>query len=142
MNEKISVEESFENSLFYLLEALRILELSAEGQCEAMGNYNVAREMQLDVSGPISPLITCSASYFTDAQASALLGLEAAMKGLPDEALFPDGLRTTSYEGSIAAMRHRAWEPLRARASELLQTLEPVIQRNAAYFKQSIEGSG
>lgn len=142
MNERISVEESFENSLFYFLEALRILELSAEEQCEAMGNYNVAWEMQHDISGSISPLVTCSVSYFTEAQTSALLALEGAMKELPEEALVPEGMSTKSHEGSIATMQHHAWEPLRARASELLQMLEPAIQRNAAYFKQSTEGSG
>jgi hypothetical protein len=60
------------------------------------------------------------------------------MKELPDDALYPEGLSTTSYEGSITAMRHPDWEPLRIQARDLLRILEPVIQRNAAYFEKAI----
>lgn len=137
MSEEMSVEEGFEHALFYFLEALRTLELSAEEQCEIMGNYNVAWEMQHDVSDPISPMLACSASYFTESQSAALLRLEVAMKELPDEALYPEGLRTTGYEGSITAMRHPDWEPLRIQARDLLRILEPVIQRNSAYFERA-----
>lgn len=134
MNEEISEEEWFEHDFFYFLAALRILELGAENQCKQMGNYNVAWEMLHDISRPILPMVESHASYFTEAQSVSLVRLADAMKELPEEALFPEDLCTTSHEGSIAAMRHLAWTPLRIQAHELLQLLEPAIQRNAAYF--------
>ncbi|WP_213949514.1 hypothetical protein [Luteibacter sp. dw_328] len=134
MNEELSAEEWFEHEIFYFLKALRILELSADEQCEVMGNYNVAWEIQEDVSGPIPGMVNSPLSYFTGAQADALVRLASALKELPEEAIVVEGLPTNSREGSIAAMRHRSWEPLRIRASDVLRVLEPAIQRNAAYF--------
>lgn len=135
MAEELSEEEWLENEFFYFLKALQILAMDAEEQCEWMGNYNVAWELQEDVSAPIPPMIDSPFSYFTEAQSVALARLAEALKSLPEEAIVVEGLPTTSHEGSIAAMRHPSWEPLRAYARELLHLLEPAIQRNAAYFK-------
>lgn len=135
MSEEISEEEWFEHEFFYFVEALDILELSAEDQCERMGNYNVAWELQEDVSAPILGMISSSFSYFTEAQSVALRRLADALKALPEEAIVVEGLPTTSHEGSIAAMRHPSWAPLRTQARELLKLLEPAIQRNATYFR-------
>nr|WP_063571694.1 hypothetical protein [Luteibacter rhizovicinus] len=134
MNEELSAEEWFEYDIFYFLKALRILELSADEQCEVMGNHNVAWEIQEDVSGPIPNMVSSPMSYFTEAQSAALVSLASALKELPHEAILVEGLPTTSHEGSIAAMRHPSWEPLRIQASDVLRVLESVIQRNAAYF--------
>lgn len=134
MNEEISEEEWFEHEIFYFLKALRILELSADEQCEVMGNYNVALEIQEDVSGPIPGMVNSPLSYFTEAQSAALVRLASALKELPQEAIVVEGLPTNSREGSIATMRHRSWEPLRIQASDVLRVLEPAILRNAAYF--------
>lgn len=120
---------------FCFLKALRILELSAEEQCERMGNYNVAWEIQEDVSAPVRGMVSSSAAYFTEAQSVGLVRLAGALKELPDEAIAVAGLATTSHEGSIAAMRHPSWAPLRMQASELLRLLAPAIEINAAYFR-------
>lgn len=135
MSEELSEEEWLEHEFFYFLKALDTLTLDAEDQCERMGNYNVAWELQDDVSAPIPWMIRSSFSYFTEAQSIALVRLAEALKSLPEEAIVVEGLPTTSHEGSIAAMRHPSWEPLRVHARELLHLLEPAIQRNAAYFK-------
>jgi hypothetical protein len=55
--EKLSDEEWLENEFFYFLKALDTLTLDAEDQCERMGNYNVAWELQEDVSAPIPAMI-------------------------------------------------------------------------------------
>ena len=61
------------------------------------------------------------------------LGLSAACIQL-GQATEKTCLPTNSREGSIAAMRHRSWEPLRIQASDVLRVLESAILRNAAYF--------
>jgi len=48
-NELMSLEESFHNCFFYFMEAVDVLALDAAGQCEVMGNFNVAWEIQHDV---------------------------------------------------------------------------------------------
>ena len=48
MSEELTEQDWFENTFFYFIKALRLLELSAEEQCEWMGNYNVAWELQQD----------------------------------------------------------------------------------------------
>jgi hypothetical protein len=135
VNEEMADEEWFEHELFYFLKALRVLEMNAEDQCDAMGNFNVAFEMQLDVSGPAVAMAASPISYFTEAQAAELLRLADALKKLPEEALFPKGLNVRSHEGSITAMSHPSWAPLRVQARDLLKVLEPAIQRNVAYFQ-------
>lgn len=135
MTEGMSDEEWFEHELFYFLKALRVLEMNPEDQCEVMGNFNVAFEIQLDVSGPAVAMAASPISYFTEAQAAELLRLADALKTLPEEAIFPKGLNVRSHEGSITAMNHPSWAPLRIQARDLLKVLESAIQRNVAYFQ-------
>lgn len=73
----------------------------------------------------------------TEAQANEVIRLARALEELPDEAISPKGFLTTNYEGSIAAMNHPSWMPLRRQATELLKLLEPAIERNALYFANS-----
>lgn len=68
MSEEISEEEGLEHEFFDFVKALDTLALSAEDQCERMGNYNVAWELQEDVSAPIPWMVNSAFSYFTEAQ--------------------------------------------------------------------------
>jgi hypothetical protein len=134
MNEEISDSDYFENTFFYFIKALQVLALDADLQCEQMGNYNVGWELQQDVAqGGLDSAMSPS-SHLTEAQTNEVIRLARALEELPDEAISPKGFLTTNHEGSIAAMKHLSWVPLRRQATELLKLLEPAIERNALYF--------
>ena len=59
----INPKEAFENSLYYYLDAVRVVSLPATGQSRALGGYNVARELQLDVGEHGPGLALSPASY-------------------------------------------------------------------------------
>jgi len=132
--EEITEEESHRTGFFYFVEALRILSLDADRQCEAMGNFNTPWEICDDIYGGKyidHPTIGLSKEH-NKAIASLLSGLEK----LPEDAIVSPGLDMESHAGCIQAMRHPAWEPMRQEASRLIEILEPVIRKNHEYFPQ------
>jgi hypothetical protein len=137
MNGEISDSDYFENAFFYFVKALQLLALDADLQCQQMGNYNVAWELQQDVAQGGWDSARSPSSHLTPGQADEVIRLARMLEELPDEAISPKGLLTTNYEGSIAAMNHLSWVPLRRQAAELLKLLEPAIERNALYFANS-----
>jgi hypothetical protein len=134
MNDEISNSDYFENTFFYFVKALKVLAMDADQQCQWMGNYNVAWELQQDVAEGGLNSVALESSHLTEAQANEVIRLARALEELPDEAISPKGFLTTNYEGSIVAMNHLSWVPLRRQATELLKLLEPAIERNALYF--------
>lgn len=137
MNDEISDSDYFENTFFYFVKALQVLALDADMQCQRMGNYNVAWELQQDVAQGGLDSARSPSSHLTARQADEAIRLARALEELPGEAISPKGFLTTNHEGSIAAMNHLSWVPLRRQATELLKLLEPAIERNALYFANS-----
>jgi hypothetical protein len=136
MNVSQSEQDDFENGLFYFVDALKILEMNAEAQCEHVGNYNVPWELQHDVSESGVALVRSSASYLSHEQADKVIELSLALNSLPQEAVAPPGVLTSDHAGSLMAMNHAAWAPLRQKAAQLLLLLGSAIQKNESYFGQ------
>lgn len=131
-----SEQDDFENGFFYFVDALKILEMNAEAQCEHVGNYNVPWELQHDVSEGGMAIVRSPASYLTPEQADKVTELSVALNGLPQEAIAPPGMLTSDHVGSLMAMNHASWAPMRQQATQLLQLLDSAIQKNKSYFGQ------
>ncbi|QWT21347.1 hypothetical protein KPL74_04935 [Bacillus sp. NP157] len=129
-----NARDLFENAFRVFVDSLDTLGMDAEEQCEAMGNYNVPWELQHDVAETAVVLAEAAISYFDDLQKAHLIALARALEALPREAVSPSGTLTNNRSGSLQAMRHPAWAPLRRQARELLRQLKPAIERNARYF--------
>jgi hypothetical protein len=114
----ISDEEAYALSYRVFWEAVSMLALDADGQCEAMGNYNVAWELKDDVSAgtylfnspvcPLSPL-----------QREGINELISALASIPSEVL----AQATSAASNKKAMGHACWEPIRVKAAQVLRAL-------------------
>jgi hypothetical protein len=126
----------FEDSLRIFIFSLEVLSHDAGTQCEEMGNYNTAWEIQHDVAKGGVSLLRSSASYLTWEQTTKIVELAEALEKLPEDAISPAHLPVTSHAGCMASMEHPAWEPLRKEAKHLLAILAPAIRRNEAYFKE------
>lgn len=133
-SEETDARDEFENCFLHFVDALRVLSHGALEQCEEMSNYNTPWEIQRDISGGGLGSLRLSAQYLTWDQAEKILDLVAALRRLPHEAIAVPHMNMTSHAGCVTAMNHPAWEPLRKEAAQLLQLLEPAIQRNDAYF--------
>ena len=129
------VREDFENSLFYFIEAVKILAVDSESQCQKMGNFNTPWEIQHDVMDFGRALINTTSSHLSQVQREKLEELVRALHGLPDEAISSGNLSMTTHAGCIEVMKHAAWNPLRQEAAELLEIFDTAIQRNATYFR-------
>jgi hypothetical protein len=136
MNDDQKERDDFENGFFYFVDALKVLGLDAEAQCEEMGDYNVPWELQHDISEGGLAIARSPAGYLTSEQTNKVLELSSALNDLPKEAIAPPGTLTTSHSGSLTAMNHAAWAPMRQMAAQLLQLLEPAIERNREYFSE------
>ena len=116
--ETISDEEAYALSYRVFWEAVSTLALDADEQCEAMGNYNVAWELADDVSAGAylfnSPL--CS---LTALQREGIQELISALASIPSEVL----VQATSAASNKRAMGHACWEPIRAKAAQVLRAL-------------------
>lgn len=131
-NELMSLEESFHNCYFYFMEAVGLLALDAAKQCEAMGNFNVAWEIQHDaLDGGIS-LINWPIDYLSLSEKEAITRVTTLLKELPQEALLSDHMR---------AMSHSSWAELRWAAKRLIAQLEGSTKKNGQFFdKQRSQG--
>lgn len=127
-------QDDFENAFFYFVDTLRTLGLEADEQCEHLGNYNVPWELRHDFSEGAITITNASISYLDAEQAARVTKLVLALSALPDEAIAPPGMLTDNHAGSLMAMSHPSWGGIRRQAEELLQLLEPAIERNKKYF--------
>ena len=130
MTEPLSPIEAFQNGFRAFIVALRVLAKSAEAQCEAMGDFNVAWELQYDVCAG-EYLAKSNYGQLSASEAAAILALTQNLKGLPASVLPAASGRTPNLQ----AMQHVAWQPFRAQAISLLALLGPAIQRNMQYFE-------
>jgi hypothetical protein len=129
-------QEDFENSLFYFIDAVKVLSQDAENQCREMGNFNVPWEIRHDVVEGGSVLLHSTASYLIPMHNEKLSELISSLNALPEEAIAPTHLSMTSHIGCLIGMNHPAWIPLRQEAKQLLQIFDPAIQKNAIYFRE------
>ena len=124
------LEASFQNSFFYFLQAVDILSLDALKQCETMGNFNVAWEIQHDVCENASALLNWPISYLTDAEKGAVSQVVEILGKLPEGAL---------ASNNNLAMNHPAWAELRIAAKQLQTQLAAAVRSNLEFFsKQAI----
>jgi hypothetical protein len=125
--------ESDQNGFFYFIEALEVLAMDAENQCETYGNYNTPWEIQHDVAGSVG-LAKSAALALTREQQEAIEDICQQLLLLPKTAIAPEGMVMTTHAGCIAGMRHPCWEPLRKKAKELLTLLAPAAAENRRYL--------
>ena len=122
----LSEEESFQHGLYYFRQALSVMAAGARDQCEMMGNYNVAWELRDDVLAG-QHLLKIPGNRFTSEQVESMRNIFEALQALDESDLsFSD-----TPEGSIAAMRHPSWKPIRGLATELIEML-PLSEYDAA----------
>jgi hypothetical protein len=127
-------QDDFENAFFYFVDALKTLALEADEQCEQMGNYNVPWELRHDVSEGAMAITQAPTSCLDVEQVSRVTELVSALNALPGGAIAPPGTLTDNHAGSLMAMEHPSWGPIRRQAAGLIRDLEAAIQRNNKYF--------
>ena len=128
-NEPMSLDESFHNCFFYFMQAVDVLSLDAEKQCEAMGNFNVAWEIQHDVRDGAAALINWPIGYLSLTEQDAVSQIALFLGELPEAALLPDHMQ---------AMSHPAWVDLRIAAKRLRVQLDDAVKKNREYFKKKM----
>lgn len=121
-------EEAFRNAYWYFVESLQTLAADPETQCEAMGDCNVGWEIKDDVA---AGRYFVGWSHLTSSQSQAIERLVLALDSVPQEPL----VAAQGRAGNLEAMRHVAWGPLRRQAAELLSTLKPFTDANAAHLR-------
>lgn len=119
MPKPLSDRESFENSYYYFVEAVRALAAPLNEQRQIYGSTipGIAWELKADVSAG-SYLINSSSCHLPQPQREAILALVAQLR------IIPEG----------ADLHHPLWDTLRPHASRLLEILQPFTQANAAYL--------
>jgi len=127
---EMSEEEAFANAYYYFVEAVEVLSMPAENQCEITGNFNVAWELKDDVSAG-AYLFNLPCPQVTESQKQEILGLIAALEKVPVTVL-QAGI---GAEQSLTSMQHPCWVSLRKQAQELLVRLNPLTVSNAKYFE-------
>ena len=119
MSESITDRESFENSYYYFVGALKVLSATVEVQRVILGSTSVgvAWELKSDVSAGVY-LFNCESCTLSPSQRAQITALISRLKSVPEN----------------ADMGHASWEPLRKEAATLLESLAPTTRANAAYF--------
>ena len=128
--EPITERESFENGYYYFVEAVEVLSLPADVQCQRMDSpYNLAWELIHDLGAGEYLLRSPSSSRLSQAQRHAIATLLADLDGVPSE-LFVGGGRVRNLE----VMSQPVWQSLRLRAAQLLRELEPATEECRRFF--------
>jgi len=130
-------QEDFENTFFYFIDALKILSSGAQAQCEELDGYHVPWELRQDVYEGGKAIAHAPTSPLSIEQRARTLELVEALNRLPKEALSPPDTLTDNHAGSLLAMNHPSWDPIRRQAAELLELIEPIIQQNRNYFERT-----
>ena len=117
--------DSFRNSYYYFIDAVRTLAADAETQCERMGDFNVAWELKDDV-GAGKYLI--GRNFLGSRQEQAVRTLVDSLESIPPSVLFGGQGREINF----SAMQDPCWIELRANASQFLREFEAFIENNDA----------
>jgi hypothetical protein len=124
----MDAEETYQHVFFYFIQALRILAMDPEPQCEAQGDFNVAQELKNEI---LSGRYIIGKGKLNDSQETALATLASAIAAVPDSAL----TFATGHAPNVRNMVHPVWSPIRAQATSLLALLDSRIAENKAYFE-------
>ena len=128
-SEPMDAEDAYQHILFYFIQALRILAMDPEPQCEAERNFNVAQELKNEI---LSGRYVIGKGRLNEPQETAIATLASAIAAAPDSALtFANG-----HAPNVRNMMHPAWTPIRAQPASLLALLHSRIAENKAYFEQ------
>ncbi len=133
----ISERESFENGYYYFVQALELLSLPADVQCQRMGDYNVAWELKRDVSAAEYLLRSPSSSRLSPVQRRAIEELLSELDRVPTDRLRGGAGRAANLE----AMGDPSWKSLRPLATELLRVLEPATKECRRFLNMEDERS-
>jgi hypothetical protein len=126
-SEPMDAAETYQHIFFYFIQALGILAMDPELQCEAEGNVNVAQELKNEI---LSGRYVIGKGKLSESEETAIAILAAAVAAVPDSALtFANG-----HAPNVKNMTHPAWTPIRAQATSLLGILDSRIAVNKAYF--------
>jgi hypothetical protein len=127
--EPMGPEEEYHHVFFYFVQALRILAMGPDPQCDPQGNYNVAFELQAEI---LSGRYLIGKGRLDDAEEAAIAALATTISTVPDSALvFANG-----HASNVRNMMNPVWAPIRAEAVSLLTLLGPRILQNNAYFEK------
>ena len=122
--EPLSSEDSFHHCFFYFVKGLEVLTLDAAAQCDVMGNFHVAREIQHDVLDPGTSLTTWPGEYLNQSEKEAITAVVDILKELPEDAL---------QVHHFQAMSHPAWVAVRSAAVALISHLAAASEKTAAF---------
>jgi hypothetical protein len=119
-DESLTDEERYETTFHYFIKALRLMAADANTQCELMGNFNVAWELQHDVTDNGTALLDLPASHLTETQKEEIRKFIGKVNEIPASVL----AAASSSVANTVAMSDPSWIPLRDGASRLILTLE------------------
>ena len=120
-------EEEFHSEYRVFFDALRMLAASAEEQCRAMGNFNVAWELKNDVQ---AGRYLVGRGYLEPVQEAWIQALCEAINAIPAQTL-PAG---DEWAANLSAMNHPSWIPLRVLAAHTIRELESFSAKNGRYL--------
>ena len=106
------------------VEALEVLASTANEQCQALGDFNVAWELKDEVQ---AGRYLVGSGFLSAEQEAWILALVGALDAVPATTL-PAG---AGRAGNLAAMNHPSWVPLRVIAIEALTVLSSITAENA-----------
>lgn len=131
----LTPEESFRNSYYYFIDAVRSLASDPDAACERMGDFNVAWELKDDVQAgryfAESDLLSPQAKVEIDK-------LVVALDEVPQQLL----KAAQGRRGNLQAMSDQAWVPVRAMAVGLLAFLDSFTKSNDVWLLQSSASEG
>jgi hypothetical protein len=126
-SEPMDAEETYQHIFFYFIQAVGILAMDPEPQCDAEGNVNVAQELKNEI---LSGRYVIGKGKLSESEETAIATLASAVAAVPDSALtFANG-----HAPNVRNMTHPAWPPIRAQAASLLSLLNSRNAENKAYF--------
>jgi hypothetical protein len=125
---QVSEEESWHLAYSVFIFTLQALASSPEEACAAMGSCNTAWELKDD---GMAGEYLLGRGHLSAEQEMAVRQLLEQLRAVPASEL-PSG---EGLAPNLAAMRHPAWQPVRASAAALLGILGPVTASSRAYLE-------
>lgn len=127
-------KDMFESAFWHFTEAIRKLASNSEQQCRDGVGFETPWEMRENYYAGLDAILTAQATSLTDQQHHALDALGELLRKLPIEALSPSNLPPGTFLACSVAMGHPSWVAIRSHADDLIRLLEPLINKNRAYF--------
>ena len=123
--------ESMQNAYFYFMQTVSCLTKSAKEQCEMMGWFNVAYELQLDAK-VVDNLIGQQQIIFTAEEVEQMKLFSNSLQGLAPPFLGTGGSRNENLENMQASQ----WDKVREEAKKLELILTNQTAATLRYFNE------